>query len=92
MPEQLIQPQTEAAPPALLSDPSAVSAPRDPSSEALRQATSCLASADRRLKKGRPEQTDEILNLLWAATLHLQQAVKPARTRIEGGVPLSGAE
>lgn len=48
------------------------------SSDALRQAKTCLDSAGRRLRKGEPENADEALNLLWAAADHLRQAMTAA--------------
>ncbi|MCC2672969.1 MAG: hypothetical protein K0Q72_5441 [Armatimonadetes bacterium] len=48
------------------------------SSDALRQAKTCLESSGKRLRKGDTEQTDEALTLLWAATEHLRRALQPA--------------
>jgi hypothetical protein len=46
-------------------------------SDALRQAKSCLDSSGKRLRKGEPEHTDEVLSLLRAATDHLRRALEP---------------
>lgn len=45
-------------------------------SDALRQAKSCLESSGKRLRKGEPETTDEVLGLLRAATDHLRRAMQ----------------
>jgi hypothetical protein len=51
------------------------------SSDALRQAKSCLESSGKRLRKGDAEQTDEVLTLLRAATEHLRRALQPGDVR-----------
>ena len=61
---------TEAAPPASARSTSAPGRNED----AIRQAMMCLASSEKRLKKGEPRHTDEVLTLLRAAAAHLQQA------------------
>jgi len=40
----------------------------------IQEAMNCLHHADRRLRRGKGEQTDEVLNLLQSALQHLQQA------------------
>ena len=62
---------TEAAPAAPARSSSAPAGNED----AIRQAMMCLASSGKRLKKGEPRHTDEVLTLLRAAAAHLQQAV-----------------
>lgn len=68
----------------------AVPAPTPPatSQESMRRAMSCLDAANRRLKRGEAGKTDEVLNLLRAATAHLQQACAPTAHATE----LNGAE
>ena len=54
-------------------------------SDALRQAKSCLDSSGKRLRKGEPEQTDEVLSLLRAATDHLRGALEPRTSEAQLG-------
>jgi hypothetical protein len=58
--------------------------PLGPYQDAIRQAMSCLDTAGKRLKRGEAEQADEILNLLRAATTHLQQALEPRNGHTTG--------
>jgi hypothetical protein len=47
--------------------------------EALRQARTCLETADRRLRRGDAAQADEVLRLLQSATSLLETALFPVR-------------
>jgi len=79
MAEQLIDrriPAPATGFPAALVDHSPVKAAAHVPTDALRQARTCLDSAGRRLRRGEPEIADEVLNLLWAATDHLREAMK----------------
>jgi hypothetical protein len=79
MAEQLIDRRSTSLPtgfPAGLVETSPqMGANQSASTDALRQAKTCLDSAGRRLRKGEPENADEALNLLWAAADHLRQAM-----------------
>lgn len=81
MAEQLIDrriPMTAAGfQPARVDAASLVATPQNSSSDALRQARTCLDTAGRRLRKGEAEHADEVLSLLQAATGHLRQAMTP---------------
>jgi hypothetical protein len=76
MSEPLAQRRSEIVPrPAARPAAVPAGAPLPARQDALRQAMSCLDRSGRRLSKGDAAQTDEVLNLLRAATAHLRQAV-----------------
>jgi len=80
MAEQLIERHTSSGVgllPALGDTPSSLGNGVTMASDALRQAKSCLESSGKRLRKGEPEHTDEVLSLLRAATDHLRRAMEP---------------
>jgi hypothetical protein len=83
MAEQLIERHASAGAgllPPISDTPSSTGNSFTMASDALRQAKSCLDSSGKRLRKGEPEHTDEVLSLLRAATDHLRRALDPRGT------------
>lgn len=63
----------------------------DRARDSVQKALSCLDRAGRRLKRPSPDQADEVLSLLRAATDHLHQALdlQPDPSWVQ---PIHGAE
>lgn len=45
----------------------------------------CLGTSGRRLRRGNPESTDEVLNLLRAAACHIQRSLQPEASASPAG-------
>ena len=76
LPEQLMEHRAESLGAPAVGLPFSPELPSIPPQDALREAMLCLEIAGRQLRGGSAAPADEVLNLLFTATTHLQRALE----------------